>query len=314
MKVEKVGVLGAGYWGKNHIRDYIEMGKKVKLCDTDPKKLKELKERHPEIEITEDYREILNDPEISAVSIVLPNHLHYEFAKKFLEAGKNTLLEKPMTLHSNEARELIDIANDKNIVLAVGHIFRYNGALRRLKEMLEGNELGDIYLAKLTWNNIEPVFEDRDVLFDLAVHPFDIVNYLFGVNPEWISCIGEGYRKEKGEEVAFVNAKLGKTVMHLEISWLTPRKTRELVVVGSKKTAFVDCLNQTLRIFDVNENKENEIEIDKTNALHEELHHFIECVEKGEKAISGGEVGYWIISILEYAQKSMREGKIITIK
>jgi predicted dehydrogenase len=309
----KVAVVGAGYWGKNHIRDYHKLGAEVTVCDLVDENIDYVKENYPGIKTTKNVDEVLNDPEIKAVSLAVPNHLHFEMAKKFLNAGKHTLLEKPMALNSAHCQELIDLAKEKSLVLAVGHIFRFNNALRELKEMMDTGALGEIYLAKLAWTNLDPIYEGRDVLFDLAPHAFDIVNYLFGRNPDEIAAVGQGYRRDDAEEVAFVNAKLGKTIVNLEISWLTPEKIRRAVVVGSKKSAFVDCLKQKLEIYD-NDSKTCEvIPVQASNALTEEISHFLNCVRKGEANVADGEIGRAIIFILEKAKESMDAGQVLKL-
>jgi predicted dehydrogenase len=310
--MSKIAVIGAGYWGKKHVHDYIELGVKPVVCDLNVENLKFCRDKF-RVETVEDYREILSNKEIAGASICTPNETHYRICREFLDAGKNVLLEKPMTLNSREAEELVKIAKEKHLVLVVGHIFRFNNALRRIRDMLKKKELGDIFIVKLTWTNLEPIFENRDVLFDLAPHPFDIVHFIFEKCPTEISCIGGAYRKERDEEAAFVNFKIDNIIINLEISWLTPQKNRTLTIVGSKKTAFVDCLAQTIKIFDNSKNTLETLPIVSSNALKEELENFLRCIEN-EKLTSdvGGEIGVKIIKMIETAKRSLDEKKTIT--
>lgn len=298
----KVGVIGAGYWGKKHVDEYTNIGVKLLVSDLVEGNLEFCREKYG-VDTTTDYSDILNDKSIKAVSICTPNQTHYHIAKECLEAGKNILLEKPMTLNYEDAADLVRIAKDNGLVLTVGHIFRFNKALEKMKELLEENGLGDdIYIIRLSWTNLERVW-DRDIIFDLAPHPFDIVNYLFGKNPEIVSSIGEPFRKKTGEEAAFINAKLGKTLVNLELSWLTPEKVRRLVVVGSEKTAFVECVKQKIKIYDYETKEETDIPITPNNTIQDELRHFLDCVKSNRgKSINDGEIGAEIVRILENAK------------
>lgn len=298
----KVGVIGAGYWGKKHVDEYTNIGAKLLVSDLVEDNLKFCREKYG-VDTTKDYSDILNDKSINAVSICTPNQTHYSIAKECLEAGKNILLEKPMTLNYEDAIDLVRISKDSGLVLTVGHIFRFNSALNRMRKLLEEKALGnEIYIIRLSWTNLERVW-DRDIIFDLAPHPFDIVNYLFGKNPEIVSSIGEPFRKKVGEEAAFINAKLGKTLVSLELSWLTPEKIRRLVVVGSEKTAFVECVKQKIKIYDYETKEETDIPITPNNTIQDELRHFLDCVKTNKgKSINDGDIGAEIVKVLENAK------------
>jgi predicted dehydrogenase len=309
----KIGVIGAGYWGKKHVHDYLELGAKPIVADL----IKENREHCREnfgVEVMEDYHDLLSDPEVEGVSICTPNQTHYTICKEALLADKHVLLEKPMTLDSGQAMELVEIAKSRKRVLAVGHVFRFNNALRKIKEMLKENAFGDVYIVKLTWTNLEPIFEDRDILFDLAPHPFDIVHFLFDTYPTEISCIGGAYRREGGEEAAYVNCMINHTIVNLEISWITPIKSRTLTIVGEKKSAFVDCLSQKIETFGDTRPEREELQVTPTNSLVEELRHFLECI-KNENAtsVADGEVGVKIIKMIETARRSLLEKRVIKL-
>jgi len=140
--------------------------------------------------------------------------------------------------------------------------------------MIENYELGKIHIVKLKWANVEPLFEDRDVIFDLAPHPFDIINYLFKKNPEEVFCIGNAYRrsKSKGVEAVFINSTLGEIILNIELSWLTPPKTRSLVVIGSNKSVLVNCTAQLVEV--IEGNKTYNLEIIPNNTIRDELRRF----------------------------------------
>lgn len=307
----KLGVVGVGYWGKKHVHDYLELGVKPIVADLKEENLEYFKNKYG-LKVTEDYRDILEDPEVEGVSICTPNQTHYTICKEALNADKHVLLEKPMTLDSREAMELVKVAAHKKRVLAVGHVFRFNNALRKIKEMLRANAFGEVYIVKLAWTNLEPMFEDRDILFDLAPHPFDIVHFLFEKYPTEISCIGGAYRRKGGEEAAYINCKINSTIVNLEISWITPLKNRSLIIVGEKISAFVDCLAQKIEVFGNAEKKTETLPITSSNPLREELKNFLDCIENDNvTSIADGEVGVKIIKMIEAARRSLTEKRVI---
>lgn len=314
-KVDHVGVIGAGYWGKKHVEELTRIGLKVTVSDLIDSNLEFCKNKFGCL-VIKNYIELLKKPEIRAVTIAAPNELHFQICKNALENGKNVLLEKPMTTSYSQAKELVDLANRLDLVLNVGHIYRFNNAIRKIKSLLDADYFGEVQIVKLTWTNREPVW-NRDIIFDLAPHPFDIIHFLLGKNPEEVACIGEAYRRVGGEEAAFVNAKVGKTLVNLEMSWLTPEKIRRLVLVGSDKTAFVDCLTQEIKIHDHN-TKENTpiIQTQPNNTLQDELKRFVETIESGNrsKSIADGQIGAEIVKILEFTKRSLDEKRVLTVE
>lgn len=307
----KIGVIGAGYWGKKHIHDYVGLGVKPIVADLTKENRDYAREKYG-LEVKEDYRDLLNDPEVVGVSICTPNQTHYAVCKEALMANKHVLLEKPMTLDSKEATELVDIATDRQRLLAVGHVFRFNNALKEIRKMLQNGDFGEVYIAKLKWTNLEPIFEDRDILFDLATHPFDIVHFLFEKFPTEISCVGGAYRREGGEEAAYVNCMINSTIVNLELSWITPQKDRSLTLVGEKKSAFVDCLSQKVELIGNKEDEREVLAITPSNPLHEELKNFLECI-KNENAtsVADGEIGITITKMIETARRALLEKRVI---
>ncbi|MEM5855233.1 MAG: Gfo/Idh/MocA family oxidoreductase [Candidatus Aenigmatarchaeota archaeon] len=307
----KIGVIGVGYWGKKHVEEYKALGiNDLIVADLKEENLLFCEEKY-KTQVTKDYRKILKDPEVIAVSICTPNETHYRLTQEALYYDKHVLVEKPMTLRYSHALDLVELAKERNKVLVVGHIYRFNNALKKVKSMLKEKELGkDIYTIKLTWTNLEPVW-NRDILFDLAPHPIDIIDYLFEENLDQIRCVGASYRKPEGEEVAYLTGKIGKTIVALEMSWLLPKKRRELEIVGSEKTVFVDCLAQDVTTYDYLKGTTEKIPVVRNNTLRDELKFFIKCVnENNRNAINSAEVGAKVVKILEIAQKSMRVRKL----
>ena len=302
----KIAVIGAGYWGKNHVRDLTDLGHDVVVCDLDKKNLENCEKNYKVKKSTILLEDVLLDSSISAATICVPNHLHFLIAKKFLESGKHVFVEKPMALKSSDCKTLIDVAKKQGVVLNVGHIFRFNNSVIKLRELVLNDYLGKIFIANFYWANLDKIYEDRDIVFDVGVHIFDIVNFLFGSNPNLVFSVGNTFRKESGEDAAFLVAKLEAILVSVELSWVSPPKKRAIKVVGSKKTALVDTLSQSIEVIDNSTLLSENIAVEALNPLKVELNHFVECIEKGVKSKASGEIGLEIVSFLEKAKKSMK--------
>ncbi|PIN98728.1 MAG: hypothetical protein COT90_02910 [Candidatus Diapherotrites archaeon CG10_big_fil_rev_8_21_14_0_10_31_34] len=309
----KIGVVGAGYFGKNHIREYVNSGNEVIVCDLKQENLNEIKEKFKVKKTTKDMQELLNDSELEAVSICTQNSVHYEIAKKFLEKGKHVLLEKPMTLDSSEAEELVELAEKNNCVLSIGHIFRYNAGLRKLKELISEKELGEVFLARLVWTNLNPPFEDnRDIYFDLGPHALDIIYFILGNLPDEISCRGVPSRdKADQDETTFINCRAGKTLINIDLSWVTPEKKRTVFVVGSKNSALIDCMTQQITLINNADMSEKNVFVQASNPLIEEISDFLNAVKENRKTVSEGKIGAEIVKLIELCHKSVKEQKTV---
>jgi len=302
-----LAVIGTGYWGRKHVDEYIKLGYKVVAVDLLEENREYIKKKYG-VEVTDSLDRVLNDSKILGVSICTPNTTHFELAKTFLDAGKNVLLEKPLTLDSKSSWELVKIAKEKGIILAVGHIYRFNNAVQYAKDLLESGKLGKIYLAKLTWTNLEPVFENRDILFDLGPHPFDILDYLLDANFEYMGGAGSCFRKERGDEAVFITAKSKSTLFNIELSWVTPKKTRELLIVGEHGTLEIDAVRQKVRqIYGNGGSGENVYipEIIANNTIQDELYHFVKCSLNNKIEHADGSVGAKIVEVLERVQATI---------
>ncbi len=309
----KVGVIGAGYFGKNHVREYVNSGCDVTVCDLKEENLNAVKEKH-KVNTTKDLNELLNDSELKAVSVCTQNSTHFDIAKKFLEKGKHVLLEKPMTLDSKQAFELVELAEKSRVILSIGHIFRYNNGLRKLKEMISEGELGEIFLARLVWTNLNPPFEDnRDIYFDLGPHALDIIYFILGKLPNKVSCRGIPSRENASQdETAFINCVAGNTLINIDVSWVTPEKKRTVFVVGSKKSALIDCMTQQITLINNSDMSEKEIFVQASNPLVEEIFDFLNAVKQNSKTVSEGKVGAEIVKLIELCHKSIKEQKTVS--
>ena len=308
----KVGVIGAGYWGIKHVEEYSQLGVNITACDKDEKRLELCNEKYQTTTVT-DYHDILSDEQIKAISICTPNQTHYRIAKECLEAGKNVLVEKPLAMTVKEAQELVDIARDNENILAVGHIFRFNNAINKIKKIIDNGDLGEIRIVKIKWTNIEQLFDDRDVIFDLAPHSFDIINYLFGRDPDEVSCVGNAYRRSHDPEAVFINCRLDRTIINIELSWLTPPKTRYLTVVGSEKSVIVNATAQKIKVVDTK--GEYDLNIIPNNTIQDELSSFLECIiDKNKISIAGGDIAVTTIKMIEITQRALKEKRTLKLK
>jgi len=313
-----IGVIGVGYWGKKVAREYIELMRegiidKVILCDAVESNLDIMKKECEECEYVSNYKQLFD--KVDGVHICTPNSTHYQIAKDFLDHKINVLVEKPMTLKFSEARKLAYKAYNKNIVLAVGHIFRFNTAVRKVKELYEKGEFGKLYYAKLQWKTLMDAPPERDIIYDLAPHPFDILNFIVDDWPISVSAIGKAYRRKDYEEVAYINAEYQDSfIANIEVSWIYPEKIRRVEIMASKKFVRLEAVKQEIEIFDIENNKWEKLEITPNNTIRDEVLHFIKAIENRTTPINDGFNAAENVRVLEAAVKSMRDGKAHTLE
>lgn len=281
----KVGVIGVGYWGIKHVDEYIQLGHDVIICDKSQEKIQNCKERFDTVEV-KNLETILNDKEVTCVSICTPNDTHYDIASKCLIAKKHVFLEKPISTNIEDASKLIELSEKNNIILQVGHIYRFNNSVQKARELINNFELGHIYSVNFSWTNFEPVFNDKGIILDLGIHPVDIIDNIFCGDYENIKCRGWGFR-QKNTEFAIINYKLitseNKSIfVNIELSWLNPIRKREMIVIGSEKTLQVDCVNQKISLIDNISKDIEEIPITANNTIRDELEFFINSSKKNQ--------------------------------
>ncbi len=330
-----IAVIGTGYWGKNHVRTYSELANEgvidnVKICDLDEKRARELGEAF-NIEYLTDYKELISDPKIDAVSIVTPSATHSQLAKEFMEAGKDVLVEKPMTMNAEEAEKLVKISEDTGRILMVGHIFRHHPAVKELKHRIDLGEFGKIQQISSNRLSFGAPRKDMGVIYALGIHEVDMFCHLMDRDyPDTIFAATSRCLQSNIEETAMITMDFGGIRTYALESWLMPAygKQRDLVVVGSEKTAKIDYLKpQELQIFDIRIaeqdydgntafNVENEgsytIPIPYAEPLKEELRHFIKCVEDRFTPISDGSIGQRAVVMAEAALESARTGMVVS--
>lgn len=246
-----VGVIGIGYWGKKVVREYIDLYKdglidSIALCDIDGTKLEPFKEQVKTYTDTGEFIRAVN-----AVHICTNNQTHYEIAKTALTSETNVLVEKPMTLNHDQAYNLVEMASERGLVLQVGHIFRFANVIRKVKELYEEGFFGDIRYFRLEWTSLMPPIKDLDVIWDLLPHLLDIINFVTEEWPSKFEVAGRAYRREELNEVAFIQADFNeKFFANMAISWLQPIRRRTMEIVGSKRSAVVDCVGQEIDAYE----------------------------------------------------------------
>ena len=312
----KVGVIGSGRWGKKHIDEYTQM-KNVNLfwvSDLNEENLNIVKKEYKVPKTSTNYKDVLNS-DVEAVSICTSNETHYQVCKDALQAGKHVLVEKPLTMKSKKAYELVDLAKKHKRLLAVGHIFRYNNAINHVKKLLENKFFGDLYYLRLQWTIqwMPEIYPDKqlDIIVDMMPHMYDIMNYLTGLWPKKITCTGKAFMKKNLEDTAYILCEFPKNIItHTEISWTLPEKVRQIDVIGSKATAKIQAIPQIVTTFEQS-NKGKKLDIKPNNTLKDELQSFIQAAEKGTQVSNDGMTGAKTVELVEKTRESLKKGKTI---
>jgi len=311
-----VGVIGVGYWGKKIVDEYskIEDANLLGVSDLDEKNLAYCEERYGVKAGYSDYKELLAMSELDAVNVCTQNQFHYQVCKDALERGKHVLVEKPITPTSQEGMELVRLAEARKLTLSVGHIFRFNNALSEVRRLIsEEKFFGKLFLMEMNWVNLENPWPDRDVLMDLAPHMFDIQNYLLGEWPVSVSCVGGQYRRREGEETAYVTSMLDGLIAMADISWLVPRKTRQIMLVGENRSAQIDAVAQEVTVFE--SGYTYRLGVERNNTIRDELLHFLNAIgNPSMETLNSGAIGVRTVELIEAARISMAEGRAVQVR
>lgn len=315
-----VAVIGAGYWGRKVISEYLDLVKenaKVDLslvCDVKDENLAYCMENFgvPKEKLKSSFKEVFSSRSIDAVHICTPNETHHEICKQALMAGKHVLLEKPMAMCASHAWELVGLAEHNHQILQVGHIFRFNNALRTVRDLVAQNYFGTLYYLKLQWTTLMSSPLGRDIIFDLGPHPIDILNYVLKKWPSKVTCKARAYRRKLLEELAYFTLEFDTDLIaHVELSWLQPGKVRRLDVIGSERAATIDCLEQSIQVQESGDGEGFNLDIAKNNTIHDEVEHFAQSVMSGENSRNPGDIGATNTAVLETLRRSLEENKTI---
>ncbi len=323
----RVGIIGSGYWGPNLIRNFVEIqnSEVVVVADLKKDRLAYVNSSFPQVATTENYREIF-DHKLDAVVIATPPPTHYAIAKDCLEHGLNVLVEKPITLKSYDAEDLIEIAEKRNLILMVGHTFEYNAAVHAMKKLIDTQELGQIYYLDSARLNLGLFQRELNVLWDLAPHDISIMLYILGMRPLAVNAQGAHCVSSTIHDVAYVNLTFpGNITAHIHVSWLDPCKVRRVTVVGSRKMAvYNDIVGlEKIKIYDKGVEAPDYTDtfgdfqfsyrygdilipnIRFQEPLKVECTHFIDSIINHTQPVSSGEDGLNVVKILEAAERSL---------
>jgi UDP-N-acetylglucosamine 3-dehydrogenase len=318
----KIGVIGSGKWGKNHLKDLSKMNvcKLIGLADLDENK-KELAEKHS-ILFFNDYKKML--PHIDAVTIVTPTNTHYTIAKACLEQGKHVFVEKPLCFEQEKANELVRIAKERNLLLSVGYVFRFNPLVKRLKELLP--EIGPIqYISSRYIHSTVPPRKDSGVIFNLGVHLIDTLNYILPKQPKNIHCNKINYISPTNEDSAIIKLDYGSFLATIETSCCHPLKKRDMWVIAAKEKIYLDFLDQIMIRHPITVSEEGtsskealrDPKIEKGSPLFEELWHFCTiCQDKnnGKEVQNESAENPLTTKMCLLALQSAQENKVIDLE
>ena len=250
----RTGVVGLGYWGPNLIRNLqeLETSEVSWICDLDRARLQSIGKRYPAARSTTSFDDLLNDPELEAVAIATPVSTHHPLALAALEAGKHVFIEKPLAASSEEAKELMTVAEERGLTLMPGHTFLYSPPVNMIRDLIRSGELGEIYFISMSRVNLGLHQSDVSVAWDLGPHDFSILRYWLDATPSHVSAMSRSCVFPGIPDVAFINLEyLGGAIAHVELSWLAPSKLRRTTVVGSNKMVVYDDVSpEPVRVFD----------------------------------------------------------------
>ena len=324
-----IGVIGYGYWGPNLVRNFAELpGAAVHtVADLDPRKLETVQRRYPAVKTTADHMQLINDPNIHAVAIATPVSTHFELAMAALKAGKHVWVEKPMTETSLQARKLVDEAEKRKLTLMVDHTFIYTGAVRKMAEFVHCGKLGKVFYYDSIRVNLGLFQRDVNVISDLAVHDFSILDYLLNEHPTAVSASGTTYFPGMPENLAYVTLFYNSGAMgHANVSWLSPVKVRQILLGGSDKMIVYDDMqsSEKVKVYDSGVSFTDDPakiyqlrvgyrtgdmwapKLETTEALRVAGDHFVKCIETGATPLTGGRLGLRVVELIEAATSSMR--------
>jgi predicted dehydrogenase len=333
----KIGVVGCGYWGPNLIRNFNSLPEcDLKLmCDLNPQRLKHMKSLYPQVEGHMDFEHMLNGAGLDAVVIATSLNTHYRMAKASLEAGKHTLIEKPMAGSVEQCEELIHIAQKNGLVLMVGHTFLYSPPIRRIKEIIQHGDIGDIRYISARRLNLGLFQKDINVAWDLAPHDISIVLYIVEEFPKTVNCSGTANITPGVEDVTSMCITFGKSrFATIQSSWLDPRKVREMTIVGSKRMIVYDDVEaqEKIKIYDARVDVPPHYDtfaefhysyhygdryipyVKQEEPLRIECQHFLDCIRQGTTPLTSGVQGMEVVRVLEAASASLKQnGGLITL-
>jgi predicted dehydrogenase len=325
----KVGVIGYGYWGPNLVRNFSECGvaEVAGVSDLRSERLAQASRRYPSVKTSSDHHELLSDPSIDAVAIATQVSSHYELVLQALRAGKHVFVEKPLTETVEQGQRLVDEADRRRLTLMVDHTFLFTPAVRKIKELVAGGELGLLYYYDSVRVNLGLFQHDVNVLWDLAVHDISIMDYIIEARPQTVAATGMAHVTGQPEDIAYLTCYFDDRIIgHIHVNWLAPVKIRRTLIGGSQKMIVYDDLepSEKVKVYDkgITVLEPESVyrmmvgyrtgdmwapQLGNTEALRSGVLHFIECIENGKRPLTDGQAGLNVVRILEAAGESIRK-------
>lgn len=332
--MNRIAVLGAGYWGKNLIRNFHELGALKGVCEPSDDLRNGLKAKYPDIELWKNHQDTLKS-DAEGVVVATPASTHYALAKQALEEGKHVFVEKPLTTDVGESEELVALAEKKNLRLMVGFTFLYNAAVEKIYDLIGSGSLGEIYYIYSQRLNLGKVRQDINVWWNLAPHDVSIILYLLGKKPVEASGHGFEYLQKGIEDIVYASVRFedGSAAL-IHTSWLDPNKIRKMTIVGSRQMVVYDDVSADMKVqvYDKGIDRKNineklaeyenfaqfqliqragDIHVPKISfqePLRTECSHFLECIETGKEPLTSGRRSLDTVRVLAAVQKSVKDG------
>jgi predicted dehydrogenase len=328
-KPVSIGIVGCGYWGPLLVRNFRDVANcQLKaVCDLSDARLTHVKRLYPEVSTVNDYDALFKQFDLDAIVIATPVKYHHPLAKASLLAGKHTFLEKPMAASSEECEELIEIAHSKRLTLMVDHTFLYSSAVRKIAEIVEAGDIGDIRYINSRRLNLGLFQKDINVAWDLAPHDISIILHILGEFPVAVNCQGNAHVTPDVEDVTNMSLSFRhKRFATIQSSWLEPRKIREMTIVGSRRMIVYDDLqtHEKIKIYDVRVERPPHYDtfaefqysyhygdsyiphIHQEEPLKSVCQHFVDCIRSGAQPNTSGQEGLDLVRILEAASASLK--------
>ncbi len=322
------GVIGYGYWGPNIVRNLVNLegSQVIAIAEISANARARAQKAYPGIRVTGDTSEVIRSTEIDAVAVVSPVWTHYDLTKDALLNGKHVFVEKPFTSNAVQAQELIDLAHQKNLKIMVDHTFLFTGAVRKIRQLVNEDALGNLYYYDSTRVNLGLFQHDINVLWDLAPHDLSIMDHLLPGKPEAIVATGQGHLNGH-EDVAYMTLYFPeKVIAHINVNWLSPVKVRTTLIGGEKRMLVWNDLeaDEKLKVYDKGvhiTNREGVYDLlvsyrsgdmwapqlEQVEALRQELSYFVECITSDQEPFNNGCAGLRVVQMLEAASESLNK-------
>ena len=331
----RIGVVGYGYWGPNIARNFhtVKDARVAVICDKRTESLTRAKQAFPDAEVTSDLCRVVMSPDVDAVAVVTPVWTHFELAKAALENGKHVFVEKPFTSTADQAEQLVELGGKKNLRIMVDHTFLFTGAVKKIRQLIDGDELGKLYYYDSTRVNLGLFQHDVNVIWDLAPHDLSIMDHLIRDEPTAIIATGERHLNSH-EDLAYITVYFeSNMIAHINVNWLSPVKVRTTLIGGEKKMVVWNDVeaDEKVKVYDKGVQitarqgvydllvsyRSGDMwapRVEQTEALKAECQYFIDCVKDGKEPFNDGYAGLKVVKMLEAADKSVKaKGRMVYI-